>query len=101
VLTPVHAQGAKEVGRLKFDNEHAFPAWNLAQWSSKYNISTTPLQADEENRIYKYANEGKEVVKAYVDGETVLTLKVIGEAEYQDGPSQNGQAWPPLLIEQS
>ncbi|MEF2247319.1 hypothetical protein [Paenibacillus sp. IITD108] len=100
IYPTLHSEGAKEIGRLKFDPEPANPVWHLAQWSSRYDISLAKGEADEAKESYKYANEGKVVAKEYVDGEALLTLKVIGEMEYKDGTRKNGEAWPHLLIEQ-
>ncbi len=73
------------------------PAWELAEWASKYLLHQSDMI--EKDGVKLYENEGKLLSFAREGNTTKIRMDVKASAEY-DHPRKSGEAWPHLLIEQ-
>ncbi|WCJ59307.1 hypothetical protein NXS98_16545 [Fontisphaera persica] len=77
------------------------PRWKLAQWSSRFPLTTNPIL--HEPRLLIFSNAAKTVTLRRLppSSGTELQLSLSASLEYAGKARQPGQPWVHLLIEQS
>ena len=83
------------VDTLYFGKERQIPAWQLAQWWSKYTLADVIPEIGGDGSI-TYKNAGKRFAR-FTDGSLLLELTT--SKEY-DHPRKDGEPWPHILLEQ-
>lgn len=73
-------------------------SWKIAQHFSRYDMTRSGTFAANPDGSRVYQNPGKRVTLTQ-EGSSVITLEVLGSAEYLH-PRRLGEPWPHLLIEQ-
>lgn len=103
----VNASGSTS-GSLLFTTSSGTPAWQLAQWYSKYDLTEYRSRSySKKGEAFTYTSKG--IVK---NGEEIpakvfaadstnasLYIELNAEAEY-DAPRQAGEGWPHILLSQ-
>ncbi|MCF3111309.1 hypothetical protein LL912_21155 [Niabella sp. CC-SYL272] len=74
------------------------PAWELAEWASKYLLQQNGMV--EKNGEKLYENNGKLLSFMREGNTTKIRMDVKASAEYEH-PRKSGEAWPHLLLEQA
>ncbi len=78
-------------------NQGATPIWQVCQWDSVGNLSSTPPTIS--NGVYTYTDAAKTLSLNTNTGATYMAIK--GSVEYADGDrSQVSTPWPHLLLQQ-
>lgn len=77
------------------------PRWKLAQWSSRFPLSTNAVEASPQSLIYSNAAKVVMLRRGPHAGGAELVLSVMGSVEYGTRARQAGEPWVHLLIEQS
>jgi hypothetical protein len=92
--------GAPSAGEslYPFGKKGTQPAWEVAEWASKYLLHQNELT--EQNGVKLYENPGKLLSFVREGNTTKIRMDVKASAEY-DHPRKNGEAWPHLLLEQA
>lgn len=75
------------------------PAWSLAQWHSKYNLSDAKPE-NPDAQTHRLADKAKTVIISSSSKYGDLVLSVDSRPEYNGKVRKNGQSWPHLLVAQ-
>ncbi|MBO9591899.1 MAG: hypothetical protein J7599_03255 [Niabella sp.] len=92
--------GAPSAGEslYPFGKKGTKPAWELAEWASKYLLHQNEMT--DNNGEKRYENRGKLLTLVREGNTTKIRMDVKATAEY-DHPRKSGEAWPHLLLEQA
>lgn len=97
VINPQHGSGTVD-GNLNCDGSTK-PAWNIAQWHSKYSISSAEPIIKDHGKVFK--NQAKSITVSNPDTKNAdLILAIDTTPEYQGRFRTANQGWPHLLVEQ-
>jgi len=87
-------------GVLQWSAFQGTPAWDLAQWNSKYTLATVKAERLPSGAA-RFANAGKAVVVGSADSRDAdIVMAVNGRAEYGERARRKGEPWPHLLVAQ-
>ena len=75
------------------------PAWEIAQWHTRFNLQSTLKRRSMENGAMVFDDETKLVEFRHSDGMLILGLDSI--TEYHGAFREATQGWPHLLVQQS
>lgn len=75
------------------------PAWQIAQWSTRFNLQDTLRRRDLDNGAIAFTDETKYVEFRHEDGMLVLGLDSV--EEYQVKFREKTEGWPHLLVQQN
>lgn len=89
-----------KVGVFKDGSSPVSPEWELAQWSSKYCISTAKPERLASGALSLSSDAKKITFFPQGNGDFDLLLAVNTEPEYGGRPRQKGEPWTHLLAEQ-
>jgi hypothetical protein len=77
------------------------PAWDLAQWSSRFPLAAGPGEAAAEG-VRRWHNDAKSITLGDVGSPAAdFALAVNARLEYAGRPRKSGEPWVHLLVEQS
>jgi len=88
-------------GKLQPAGYSKSPAWEMAQWSSKFRLDPGPATPGT-NHTVEWRNPAKSVLLSPPgQSESDLTLAVNASVEYGDRARAQGEPWVHLLVEQA
>lgn len=88
-------------GRLAPTESEAEPAWDLAQWSSRFPLAAGPA-VESEHGAARWSNAAKTVTMGGGGTNRAdLSLAVNASREYAAGARKSGEPWVHLLVQQN
>ena len=87
------------VGKLQPPGVTKEPAWNIAQWHSRFDLKGAKPEKLDDGAIW-FGNQAKAITLADEGDRHDLTLAIDTNPEYDGRARKNGEPWPHLLVQQ-